>query len=84
MNCGGIISSYSQTLNEEGLAVSKLFPAGTILMTIAANIGHTGVLKIAMACPDSLVGIICKSGCHNYFPVLFPLNSANLNGVFGT
>lgn len=67
VNCGGVIEQYSQTLNEEGLAVSKLFPAGSILMTIAANIGHTGVLQMDMACPDSLVGIKCKPDYHNYF-----------------
>jgi type I restriction enzyme S subunit len=67
VNCGGVIEQYSQTLNEEGLAVSKLFPAGSILMTIAANIGHTGVLQVDMACPDSLVGIKCKPDYHNYF-----------------
>lgn len=64
---GGYISTFSQTLNEKGLKVSKLFPEGTILMTIAANIGYCGILEKAMACPDSLVGISCKSGIHNQF-----------------
>lgn len=63
----GYVSKYSQTLNEKGLKVSKLFPEGTILMTIAANIGYCGVLSQAMACPDSLVGITCKNGINNYF-----------------
>ena len=53
----GLISQYSQTLNEKGLEVSKLFGKGTILMTIAANIGYTGILEMDMACPDSLIGI---------------------------
>jgi len=53
----GKIINYTQTLNEEGLAVSALFKKGTILMTIAANIGYTGILQIDMACPDSLVAI---------------------------
>lgn len=56
----GNIINYSQTLNEAGLRVSKLFPKGTILITIAANIGHAGVLEVDMACPDSLIGIKCK------------------------
>lgn len=63
----GLIKDFSQTLNEKGLEVSKLFPAETILMTIAANIGHTGVLQIDMACPDSLVGIRCKTHVNPYF-----------------
>ena len=34
-----------------------MFPTGTILITIAANIGFTGILKFDSACPDSLIGI---------------------------
>ena len=45
------------TLNEEGVAISKIFPAGTILITIAANIGFTGILDFDSACPDSLIGL---------------------------
>jgi type I restriction enzyme, S subunit len=67
VNANGKISVFSQTLNEKGLAVSKLFPKGTILITIAANIGHSGVLLTDMACPDSLVGISPKRGIDNYF-----------------
>jgi len=55
--CDGYVRSYTQTLNEDGLAISKMFPAGTILITIAANIGFTGILEFDSACPDSLIGI---------------------------
>jgi type I restriction enzyme S subunit len=34
-----------------------MFPVGTILITIAANIGFTGILEFDSACPDSLIGI---------------------------
>lgn len=51
----GKISSYSQTLNKEGLKVSKLFPKGSILITIAANIGDVAITLIDVACPDSIV-----------------------------
>ena len=54
---GGRIREYVQTLNEEGVAISRVFPAGTILITIAANIGFTGILQFDSACPDSLVAI---------------------------
>jgi type I restriction enzyme S subunit len=67
VNANGKIEVYTQTLNAKGLAVSKLFPAGTILITIAANIGHVGVLQIDMACPDSLIGITPNDETHNYF-----------------
>jgi type I restriction enzyme S subunit len=39
------------------LAISRMFPAGTILITIAANIGYTGILCFDSACPDSLIAI---------------------------
>ena len=42
--CDGLIATYDQTLNDKGLAVSKLFPSGTIVVTIAANIGSTRLL----------------------------------------
>lgn len=54
---GGRIREFVQTLNEDGVAISRVFPAGTILITIAANIGFTGILQFESACPDSLVAI---------------------------
>lgn len=66
-NSQGRIRTYSQTLNELGLSVSKTFPAGVILITIAANIGFTGILEFESACPDSLVGIIPRDGVDAHF-----------------
>ena len=54
---GGQIREFSQTLNQDGVAISRVFPAGTILITIAANIGFTGILQFNSACPDSLIAI---------------------------
>lgn len=51
------LTDYSQTLNEKGLKVSRLFPKNTILITIAANIGDTAITSFDVACPDSLVAI---------------------------
>ena len=51
------IEKYSQTLNEKGLEVSKLFNKGTLVITIAANIGDIGLLNFDSCFPDSLVGI---------------------------
>lgn len=53
---GKIITSYSQTLNEKGKSVSQLFPAGTLMMAIAANIGDTAILGFEAYAPDSVVG----------------------------
>lgn len=66
-NCDGYIRSYTQTLNKDGLAISKMFPAGTILITIAANIGFTGILEFDSACPDSLIGITPNENVHTEF-----------------
>ena len=54
----GRIKSFTQTLNDAGLAVSRLFPKGTLFFTIAANIGDVGIADFEAACPDSIVGII--------------------------
>lgn len=50
------VSHHEQTYNEFGLAQSKLWPAGTLCITIAANIAETGVLSYPMCFPDSIVG----------------------------
>lgn len=54
------LTTFSQTLNEDGLSVSRLFPKNTILITIAANIGDTAITTFDVACPDSLVAIQAK------------------------
>lgn len=51
------LNEFSQTLNDKGLSVSKLFPANVILITIAANIGETAITTFPVCCPDSLVAI---------------------------
>lgn len=56
-SANGRITSYAQTLNADGLKVSKLFPKGTLFFTIAANIGDVGFATFDTACPDSLVAI---------------------------
>lgn len=52
------IRTYSQTLNELGLSVSKMFPRGTLVMSIAANIGDMAILDSEACFPDSMVGLI--------------------------
>lgn len=64
---GGRIRRYSQTLNDDGLRVSRMFPAGTIVITIAANIGDTGIAMMPVAFPDSLVGIQAGDDVDNRF-----------------
>ncbi len=52
------IRSYSQTLNELGFAVSKMFPRGTLVMSIAANVGDVAILDFEACFPDSMVGLV--------------------------
>jgi len=52
------IRTYSQTLNNLGLSVSKMFPRGTLVMSIAANIGDVAILDFEACFPDSMVGLI--------------------------
>lgn len=58
----GLVARFSQTLNREGLTVSKLFPRGSLVMTIAANIGDVAEVDFDFACPDSLVVITPRDG----------------------
>ena len=58
---GHLITKFSQTYSEAGLAQSKLWAAGTICITIAANIAETGVLTFDACFPDSVLGLRVKS-----------------------
>ena len=51
-----IIREYDRTYNELGLAQSRLWPKGTLCITIAANIAETALLGFDGCFPDSVVG----------------------------
>ncbi len=73
------ITGYEQTLNEQGLAVSKMFPTGTLVMTIAANIGDVAVLDFEACFPDSVVGFVPgKNVARDYLYYLFRAMKAEL------
>jgi type I restriction enzyme S subunit len=57
-HAGLYLTEYSQTYSEEGLAQSKLWPAGTLCITIAANIADTSILGIDACFPDSVIGFV--------------------------
>jgi len=57
-NSDGQIITYTQTYSEQGLAQSRMWPAGTLVITIAANIGKTAILTFPACFPDSMVGFI--------------------------
>ena len=52
-NC---ITSFTKQYGEFGLSQSKLWPKGTLCITIAANIAETAFLGIDACFPDSIVG----------------------------
>jgi type I restriction enzyme S subunit len=64
---GGLIPQYTTTYSEFGLAQSKLWPSGTLCVTIAANIAKTGILQFAACFPDSVVAVIPGSTTNNEF-----------------
>jgi len=57
-NATHLINTYSQTYNEVGLAQSKLWPKGTLCITIAANIAETGILDFDSCFPYSVIGVV--------------------------
>jgi type I restriction enzyme S subunit len=61
------IKQWSQTLNDEGLAISKKFPRGTVLISIAATIGTVGILDFDCCIPDSIVGVTPRNGMDSEF-----------------
>jgi type I restriction enzyme S subunit len=73
-NAGTYITAYTQTYSEIGFAQSKLWPAGTLCITIAANIAQTGILAFDACFPDSVVGFVAnKDEAHPLF----------IHGLFG-
>ena len=59
-NADHFITEYSQTYSELGLAQSKLWPKGTICITIAANIAETAILGFDACFPDSVIGVVAN------------------------
>ncbi|MBL6986395.1 MAG: restriction endonuclease subunit S, partial [Methylobacter sp.] len=57
-HAGLYLTEYSQTYSDAGLAQSKLWIAGTLCITIAANIADTSILAIDACFPDSVIGFI--------------------------
>ena len=57
-NSDKYVTEYTETYNETGLAQSKLWPEGTLCITIAANIAETAILTFPCCFPDSIIGFI--------------------------
>lgn len=61
------IRTWTQTLNDDGLRISKKFPKGTLLISIAATIGAVGILNFDCCVPDSIVAVIPRKGMNSEF-----------------
>ena len=57
-HAGLYIKDYRQTYSEAGLQQSRLWSAGALCITIAANIADTAILGIDACFPDSVIGFI--------------------------
>ena len=79
VRANGRITEHTQTLNDLGLSISRLFPTGTIIVTIAANIGETAIANYPVAFPDSLVGITPHRICTNFLEYFLRTQKRRLN-----
>ena len=61
------ITSYENTYSELGLKQSKMWQAGTLCITIAANIAKTAILTFDACFPDSVVGFKANEKTNNIF-----------------
>ena len=52
------ITEYHNTYSEMGLKQSKMWKAGTLCITIAANIAQTAIMSFDACFPDSVVGFV--------------------------
>lgn len=63
----GMITTYDNTYSDFGLAQSKLWPKGTVCITIAANIANSGILTFSACFPDSIVGLVPHSDINVHY-----------------
>ena len=79
VRANGRIREHTQTLNDLGLSISRLFPTGTIIITIAANIGETAIADYPVAFPDSLVGVTPQGINANFLEYYLRTQKGRLN-----
>ncbi|MCK9325627.1 MAG: restriction endonuclease subunit S [Bacteroidales bacterium] len=77
----GKIKTYFNLYNEKGLNQSRIWPEGTLCITIAANIADTAILGFDACFPDSVVGFIPTNeiGNSKYFEYFLRTIKSNLN-----
>lgn len=75
---GGYITDFEATYSEAGLAQSRLWPAGTLCITIAANIARTGILTFEACFPDSVVGFTAEPWTTEYIRLVITFHQRYL------
>ena len=61
------VDTFISTYSDFGLAQSRKWPAGTLAITIAANIAESAILGIEACFPDSIVGFTPNSNTNSIF-----------------
>ena len=61
------VNTFNSTYSDFGLAQSRKWPAGTLAITIAANIAESAILGIEACFPDSIVGFTPNSDSNSVF-----------------
>lgn len=74
----GYIRRFKSTYSERGLAQSKLWPSGTLCITIAATIARSGILTFDACFPDSVVGFSAEENTVIYVQVWLGFLQAEL------
>ena len=67
-SAGKYLTEFTTMYNEKGLEQSRMWPKGTLCITIAANIGDVAILDFDACFPDSVVGFspYCNSIISEY------------------
>ena len=76
----GIVQEVHSYYSDIGLAQSRMWPKGTLCITIAANIAESAVLGFDSCFPDSVVGFVPASAMGNveYFLLFVETAKADL------
>lgn len=80
-NSGGYITDFTATYSEVGLAQSKLWSAGTLCITIAANIAKAGLLTFDACFPDSVVGFTSDPNTTTYVRIWLGFVQSSLEAL---
>lgn len=75
------VREHSQTYSEAGLKQSRIWPAETLCITIAANIAETALLSYPACFPDSVVGVVFESStvCARYIEMFIRSAKASIS-----